>query len=899
LRGSRRAHFQRECNSPFPRNHEAALRYPPECYSLSHDSPLKREFDRKKYAIAPFNQNCASEKWRNSVKGKLALTLIFVNLAVLDVWSQPPSLSTPAVETRANAMLKQLSLEEKIDLIGGVDDFYIHEIKHIGLPALKMADGPFGVRNYGPSTTFGGIGLAASWDPDLAQRMGAVIGQDARARGVHFMLGPGVNIYRAPMCGRNFEYFGEDPFLASRTAVAYIKGMQSQGVTATIKHFAGNNQEYDRHNIDSIIDERTLREIYLPTFEAAVKEAHVGAIMDSYNLTNGIHMSQNGYLNIEVAKKEWGFDGIIMSDWDSTYDGVGAANGGLDLEMPSGKFMNRNALLPAVKSGQVSEATIDDKVRRILRTAIRFGWLDREQTDLSISQLNAPGRKVALEAARSGMVLLKNEGGLLPLDKAKTKSIAVVGPDAYPAQVVGGGSAGVRPFTAVSYLEGITGYLGASATVYYEKGIPSLAEMADATEFSSDQGGKQRGLSAELFNNPNLSGEPALRRTDQHINFDRAAGDGVNQNEVSARWTGYFTPGIPGEYLVFVLGGGEEGGSRLYLDDRLVIDNWARVNGRISQVHVPLSAEAHKIRFEYFVHGSYGGPKVGIIRPDAMVSAAAKTLASRSDAVVVAVGFDSDSESEGGDRGFELPPTQNELIKQLAAANKNVIVVVTSGGAVDMVPWLDRVPVLFQAWYPGQEGGTALAQMLFGEYSPSGKLPVSFERRWQDNGAHDSYYPRGVEKKVAYAEGSFLGYRHFDKAGVKPLFPFGFGLSYTTFAYKNLSIIPAHAAGDQTVSVSFDVTNTGHRAGSEVAEVYVGETHSSVPRPVKELKGFQKVRLDAGESRHVTITLDRRAFAYYNVEKHDWTVDAGEFSVSVGSSSEQIELTDKIPRQPK
>src|ERR1700693_4248888 len=476
--------------------------------------------------------------------------------------------SSPDVEARANSLLKKLTLDEKIDLIGGVDDFYIRAIPKIGLPRLRMADGPVGVRNYGPSTVFGGISLAASWDPEFAERIGAIIGEDARARGVHFMLGPGVNIYRAPMCGRNFEYFGEDPFLASRTAVAYIRGMQSEGVSATIKHFAGNNQEYDRHNIDSIIDERTMREIYLPTFEAAVKEAHVGAIMDSYNLTNGIHMSQNGHLNTDVAKKEWGFDGIIMSDWDSTYDGVGAANGGLDLEMPSGRFMNRATLLPAVKSGQVSEATIDDKVRRILRTAIRFGWLDREQTDLSVSQYNYEGGRVTLEAARSGMVLLKNDGNFLPLDKAKIKSIAVVGPDAYPAQVVGGGSAGVRPFTAVSYLEGLAEYLGASATVYYEKGIPSLAEMADATEFSSDRGGKQRGLSAELFNNPNMSGEPALRRSDQPINFDRAAGEGVNQNEVSARWTGYFTPGTPGEYLIFVLGGGEEGGSRLYLDDR-------------------------------------------------------------------------------------------------------------------------------------------------------------------------------------------------------------------------------------------------------------------------------------------------------------------------------------------
>src|ERR1700688_2532351 len=344
-------------------------------------------------------------------------------------WSQPQTTSADA-DAHIDALIKKLTLEEKIDIIGGVDDFYIRANDKIGLPRLKMADGPVGVRNYGPSTVFGGIGLAATWDPAMASRIGTTIGQDARARGVHFMLGPGVNIYRAPLNGRNFEYFGEDPFLASRIAVGYITGMQSQGVSSTIKHFMGNNSEFDRHNSDSIIDERTMREIYLPVFEAAVKEAHVGAIMDSYNLTNGLHMTQNGYLNIEVAKKDWGFDGIIMSDWDSTYDGVGAANGGLDLEMPSGKFMNRATLLPAVKSGQVSEATIDDKVRRILRTAIRFGWLDREQTDLSISQLNAPGRKVALEAARSGMVLLKNEGGLLPLDKAKTKSIAVIGPDA-------------------------------------------------------------------------------------------------------------------------------------------------------------------------------------------------------------------------------------------------------------------------------------------------------------------------------------------------------------------------------------------------------------------------------------------------------------------------------------
>ena len=827
------------------------------------------------------------------------VVIFFCTLSLL--WSQNSSSSlspTPSdIETRAEKMLKQLTLEEKIDLIGGVDDFYIREIPHIGLPRLKMADGPFGVRNYGPATTFGGIGLAATWDTDLIARMGAVVGQDARARGVHFMLGPGVNIYRAPMCGRNFEYFGEDPYLASRTAVAYIKGMQSQGVSATIKHFMGNNQEYMRHDIDSVIDERTMREIYLPAFEAAVKEAHVGAIMDSYNLTNGTHMSQNGPLNNGVAKKEWGFDGIVMSDWDSTYDGVAAANGGLDLEMPSGKFMNRAALLPAVKSGQISEATIDDKVRRILRTAIRFGWLDREQDDPSISLLNQKGDETALEAARSGMVLLKNAGNLLPLDKTKVKSIAVIGPDAHPAQVVAGGSAGVQPFTATSYLEGLAKYLGNTATVYYDRGIASLDDMADTTTFNVDEAGKQKGLSGEFFNNPMLSGEPVVRRVDEHIHADRSLGDNINQNEVSARWTGYFTPASPGEHLIYAQGPGEEGGYRLYLDGNLIIDNWESAKARVSQLRLPLAAGPHKIRFEYFVHYSWGGPRVklGIVRPEMVVSARAKTLASKSDAVLLAVGFDPESEGEGGDRMFQLPPGQDELINEIAGKNKNSTVVVTSGGAVDMSAWVDHVPAIFEGWYAGQEGGTALAQLLFGEYSPSGKLPISFERRWEDNAVHDTYYPKSG-KTVDYSEGVFLGYRHLDASGIKPLFPFGYGLSYTSFAYKNLSITPARTSGDEPVTVSLDVTNTGTRTGNEVVEVYVGELHPKIPRPPKELKAFSKLQLGPGESRRISLALDRRAFSYYDPDKHGWTMDPADFNIYVGHSSAQIELTGTFSR---
>jgi beta-glucosidase len=831
---------------------------------------------------------------------------LFVLFFLLPAVSQQAPPTPPDIEARIDSMLKALTLEEKVDLIGGVDDFYIRANEKIGLPRLRMADGPVGVRNYGPSTVFGGIGLAASWDPELAQRIGAVIGEDARARGVHFMLGPGVNIYRAPMCGRNFEYFGEDPFLSARTAVAYIKGMQSQGVSATVKHFLGNNQEYDRHNMDSVIDERTMREIYLPAFEAAVKEAHVGAVMDSYNLTNGVHMTQNASFNTDLAKKEWGFSGIMMSDWTSTYDGVAAANGGLDLEMPWGKFMNRETLLPAVHAGKVSEATIDDKIRRILRTAIQFGWLDREQTDLSIPRLNLEGKQVALEAARAGMVLLKNDGNLLPFDKGRMHTMAVIGPGAYPAEPAGGGSAEAKPFAPVSYLEGLTNYLGNGAKVYYQRGIPDLNEMAKRTEFATEAKGGQVGLKTEIFTNPTLSGTPSVTRTDKNVNFEPArGGDGANSS-MSIRWTGYFTPSTPGEYLVFVQGPGENGGYRLYIDKKLVFDNWKNWYAFVNEVSMALTSGPHQIELDYYAKNGWGKTqaKLGIVRPETLISPEAKALAAQADAVVLAVGFDPSSEGESGDRTFHLPPGQDELINQIAQVNKNTVVVITSGGGVDMTAWLDRIPALFQAWYSGQEGGTALAQLLFGEFNPSGRLPISIERRWDDNAVHNSYYPKPGEHKVEYTEGVFVGYRHFDKSGIKPLFPFGYGLSYTSFAYKNLTIAPASEPApnavpskDQMVTVAFDVTNTGARAGLEIPQIYVGDRHASVPRPLKELKGFAKVELDPGQSKHVQITLDRRAFSYYDVKTHAWTVAPGDFDIYVAHSSADIELTGKTSVQ--
>ena len=808
------------------------------------------------------------------------------------------------VERRVESILGKMTLEEKIDMLGGVDGFFVRDVPRLGLPRLKMADGPLGVRNYGPATAMaGGVSLAATWDTPLAERVGTEIGRDARAKGVHFLLGPGVNIYRSPTNGRNFEYFGEDPFLASRIAVGYIRGVQSQGVSATVKHFMGNNSEFDRHNTDSLIDERTAREIYMPTFEAAVHEAHVGAIMDSYNLVNGAHASQNQHILTDVAKGEWNFDGLIMSDWFATYDGVAAANAGQDLEMPSGFFMNRQTLMPAVREGRVSQATIDEHVRRILRTAIRFGWLDREQLDASIPRFNQQGRQAALQAAREGMVLLKNDGNLLPLNRGRIKSVLVVGPDAYPAVPVGGGSAGVQPFAAVSFLEGLGNTLGPSVRVLYQRGIPSLSELAEATNFTNAAANGQPGLRAEFFKTEDLQGQPVATRTERHINYGPGARASLPEGTTSSRWTGYYTPQAAGTHDIFVQSTGEDGGyNRLYVDDKLVLDNWKVSMALTGYATLQLDAGPHKVVLEQHGRSGWLGAKLrlGVVRRGSAVDAEAKQMAARADAVVVAAGFGPETESEGADRTFGLPPGQDELIQEMAAANKNTIVVVTSGGSVDMSGWVERVPALIEAWYPGQEGGTALAEVLFGDVNPSGRLPVTFERRWEDNPVHDSYYPAAGTNRVEYKEGVFVGYRGYEHNNTKPLFPFGYGLSYTTFKYGNLTVRPAAASPANGAStgalyeVSFDVKNTGTREGADVAQVYVGDTHAKVARPAKELKGFAKVSLRPGETRRVSVTLDRRAFSYYDAGAKQWRADPGDFDVLVGRSSEQIELRGKL-----
>ncbi|MGC2211697.1 MAG: glycoside hydrolase family 3 C-terminal domain-containing protein [Silvibacterium sp.] len=799
-------------------------------------------------------------------------------------------------------MIAKLTLEQKLELIGGEEDMFIRAEPAAGFPRLKMSDGPMGVRTWGPDTAYAaGIALAASWDPELVRQMGESIGDDARARGVNFLLAPGVDIYRAPMNGRNFEYFGEDPYLSAHTDVPYIEGVQSQGVVATVKHFAANDEEWDRHNVSSDLDERTLREIDLPAFEAAVKVAHVGAVMDSYNLLNGVHATQDHHLNIDILKKEWGFNGILMSDWDATYDAVGAANNGLDLEMPSGKFMNPQNLLPAIKSGQVTEATIDDKVRRIFRTAIRFGFLDRDQTDYNIPEYSQTGREASLQEALESITLLKNDGNLLPLDADQVHTIAVFGPDAWPAVSGAGGSSNVTPFEAASIMTGLSNYLGKRVRVLYARGLPSTDDIFTGTDFvdKNEKPGarwwESKAVKVEIFNNTDFSGTPQVMTAPRIANFKSEEWTSSAKQLKSIRYTSEYLPKKTGAYMVLAGAGGSDAYTVL-IDGKKVLEQPHREGQAPQFADVSLTAgQPVKVQVDYLPDADYPRIGVGICSTDELVSPEVAKLAAMADAAVVAVGFDRSTESEGFDRSYSLPWGQDELIQAVSAANKKTIVTLTAGGGVDTHRWLNNVPALVDTWYPGEEGGTAVAEILFGEHSPEGHLPISFEKSWEQNPVHDNYYAApvaaGKTPHIKYAEGVFIGYRYYTSKHVEPLYPFGFGLSYTTFSFSNLKVSPETASPDDPINVSFDVTNTGSRAGATVAQLYVGDPSAKVERPVKELKGYQKIRIEPGVTQHVTLALDHRSLAYWDVASNNWKVDPGKFVVYVGDSSENTPLT--------
>jgi beta-glucosidase len=814
--------------------------------------------------------------------------------------AQAPLPDSPAIEAKAQALLAKLTLEQKIQLIGGIDSMFTNAIPSIDLPRFKMSDASVGVRTWGPTTAYaGGVALAATWDREFARELGQSLGKDSRARGVNFLLGPGVNIARSPVNGRNFEYLSEDPYLNSAIVVPYIQGVQSQGVIATVKHYALNNQEYNRHNVDVEADERTMREIYLPAFEAAVTRAHVDSVMDSYNLINGSHATQNEFLNLKVLKGEWGFKGVLMSDWDATYDGVAAANNGLDLEMPSPRFMNAKTLLAAVKDGTVKEATIDDKVLRLFRVAFRYGFLDRSQFDPSTSTYSE-ARPVALKGALESITLLKNENHTLPLNSEKVKTIAIIGPDAWPAITGGGGSSEAQAFEPVSIVTGIGNQVGPNVHVLYARGLPEMHDVFRHTRWDGP-------IKQETYPSKDFTGTPETASSGILNNYKPEWWGPQDTKPRSIRYTASYKAAKAGKYLVLAAASGSDR-YKVSVDGKQIIEQ-VQVEGQHPESgSIDLSAgQTINVVADYLPGFAGNRFSLGIANEADMIPEDVKRFASIADAVIVAVGFNPSTESEGSDRSFNLPWGQDSLIETVAAANPHTIVTIIGGGATDTRRWLDKVPALLHAWYPGQEGGTAVAQVIFGKQNPEGKLPISFDRTWEENPSAKYYYPiKGADTSlhvvendrpavdyviphVKYDDNLMVGYRYWTSTGKHALFPFGFGLSYTTFSFSKLNV-PSTAASGSPVSVSFDVTNTGKTVGAEVAQLYVSDPSAKASRPERELKGFEKVHLAPGETRHVTINLDNRAFSYWDESAHKWTIDPGKFVILVGDSSENTPL---------
>jgi beta-glucosidase len=721
------------------------------------------------------------------------------------------------------------------------------------------------------------------------------LAEETRAKGAGILLAPTVNIHRSPLAGRNFECYSEDPYLTGRMAIAYITGLQSQGVGACIKHFVCNDSEFERTTISSEVGERALREIYLTPFRMALEEAKPWAVMSAYNSLNGTDCSENGYLLLEILKGEWQFDGIVISDWFGTYS-PNVAQGGLDLEMPGPARWMGEHVLEAVRAGELEVNIVDDKVRRLLRTMGRVGAFEHPTEPEERAVDKPEHRRLAREAAGEAIVLLKNAEGVLPLEADRLQSIAVIGENAERAQIQGGGSAHVAPHYVISPLDGIVDKVGGSVKVDYEIGCtiqrrPPLVESAWLTT----EDGAQNGLTVHFFDTLELSGQAVHTTVTENVGlvwFGEGV-SGVDKERFSAKLSGRFTAPETGRYRFNLMSAGR---SRLTVGGKLAIDNWAGgspAEHREQDVELEMEAgQSYPIQIEYSWAGGaqWRALRLGCLPPvpaDSVQRAAA--LAAQSDVAIVFAGLTDEWESEGHDRAdMELRGDQVELIERVAAANPNTIVVLNTGAPVTM-DWLDRVPAVIQTWYAGQEAGNAIADVLFGDVNPCGKLPTTFPRRLQDNPAYINY--PGENGKVHYGEGIFVGYRYYDKKGLAPLFPFGHGLSYTRFAYSNLALSAGQVPSGETIRISVDVENQGDRAGKEVVQLYVRDMESNLARPEKELKAFAKVMLEPGQKEAVTFELGQDDLSFYDPSQKCWVAEPGEFEVLVGSSCQDIRLT--------
>ena len=804
-----------------------------------------------------------------------------------------------SLDARTDALLAQLTLPEKVRLLAGASSFSLHGVERLGVPSLNMTDGPTGVRSIKgtPATVFPvGVAVAATWNPETAQAVAAAIAREARALGDQVVLAPTINIMRIPTWGRNFESYSEDPYLAGVMGVAYVNGLQGEGVGASLKHYAANNQELERFEVDARVDQRTLREIYLAAFERVVREADPWTVMASYNRLNGTHASQHRGLLTDILKDEWGYEGMVVSDWTAVRSTAPSANAGMDLEMPGPAKWFGDKLLAAVEAGEVAAAQIDDNTRRVLRLIVRSGLMDGPRP---AGELKSPRHKqVAFEAACEAMTLLKNDGGVLPL-KPGLKRVALIGPNAVRTMLQGGGSSQVATDETRTLAEGLAAALGTDVALDVHKGVDNdpYPPPADRRLFSPDEARGAEGLKAEYFPTADLSGEPNSAGVERHmLRWVMGAVAQARRPPYGAfRWSGWFWPEASGTYE---FGLRATGTPRLTLEGALLIgpetaakedrfDSMGQLAARRLATCELEAGRGYPIALEYVpARPDQDYVALGVRAPSEPMAAAVEA-AKAADAVVLVLGSAAVTEAEGYDRAdMDLPGAQNELARAVLAANPNTAVVLNTGSPFAM-PWIDDARALLQMWLPGEAAPDALAAVLTGARSPGGRLPVTFPRAF---GQHPAHRVEPDPRVCDYAEGLAVGYRWFDAAGVEPLFPFGHGLAYTTFEMRDLAA-PAVARAGEPLLVEVTVANTGEREGAEVVQLYVSPVAPRLPTPAKALKAFAKVSLAAGEARRVTLALEPNAFAYWD---GGWRIDPGEYELLVGRSAGDIRLRTRL-----
>ena len=858
-----------------------------------------------------------------SFKHTMALSLLAISVSQAGFSQAATPMTGNDVEARVGAVLDNMNTSEKINFTRVDDGRMIPRLAKWGMEGTVAYDSSMGVHVNG--ATFGAqypaqSALAATWSVNRAKEFGLAIGYETRISGGQQMLSPGVNLYRTPFGGRSAEYVsGEDPFLGAVLGPAVANGIQAQGIQAAGKHYLANEQEANRHNLDIRVDERTLRELYLPGFESLVKNANIASIMCGYNKINGDYACENHHLLTDVLKGEWGFQGFVMSDFNSVQDAFKGAWAGTDIDMPSGLQFTEAKLLPYLWSGQLTQNVIDDKVRRNLRGLVSYGF----DTRINKAQpLEHPeyGMRASLNMARESIVLLRNENAangkpLLPL--SRDAKIAVIGDMAYQPPTSPFGTANSPPNTYVTELSGLQQLASKSANVEFlhEMSLnPSAAVWYQPATGQSNV--SNSGVKAEYFSNTELSGSPTLTRVEPGVNLNWATSTNVTDNGVtavsgfsptpgafSARFTSTIKPTISGEQVFKVRA---DGAFKLWVNDELILESDGTpkssdlvialvASGKTARLQ---AGKTYNVKLEYRrLQGNFM-PVLGGLTGVQMSWASLRPPAdlAKYDAVVIAAGENFENEGEATDHDFKLPEYQSDMISYAAKANPNTVVVMHSGGGMDMQPWANKVAASLHAWYPGQQGGQAIAEILFGTVNPSGKLPITLDKKIEDNPSYPSYSDpkqylgNNALTVMDYSEGLYLGYRGYDKKHAKPLYPFGFGLSYTTFGYSDLKLSTNVLAPGSTIDVKFTVTNTGTKAGFEVAQLYVHPVAAAVDRPEKELKGFTKVYLQPGESKTVSIPVDSRSLAYYVDKTDSWDVDGGKFKILVGPDSENLPL---------